>query len=200
MKHSLDFCRQVHEANKAKGFWDNPRPVDESLMLIICELAEAVEADREGRRYTNNQLAWRFFLQSPDADYKLAWGDKFRACVKDTVEDELADAYIRICDLIGSYADLGSNFSYFIADPEVFGCIAYVRENDSFCQDMFYMAHSVMVSHASYPDEDGHLFNLVMCLEKLRSICLKHNIDLESHVNWKLKYNAGRPAKHGKAY
>lgn len=197
MKHSLDFCRQVHEANKAKGFWDNPRPVDESLMLIICELAEAVEADREGRRYTNNQLAWRFFLQGHDAGYKLAWEDNFRRCVKDTVEDELADSYIRTCDLIGSF--LNSELEDIFKELKELEYLIDVEPLTSLCQDLFYTTHRVMTC-ISCTEIGIDLLDLCLLLEQIKQVCLKHNIDLEAHVNWKLKYNAGRPAKHGKAY
>ena len=37
-----------HEIAKKKGFWDNKRPISECLMLIVTELSEACEADREG--------------------------------------------------------------------------------------------------------------------------------------------------------
>lgn len=46
-------ARQIHENNKAKGFWDKERNVGEMLMLVVSELSEALEADREGR-YVNN--------------------------------------------------------------------------------------------------------------------------------------------------
>ena len=37
-----------HENAKAKGFWDEPRDVGAMLMLIVTELAEAMEAHRHG--------------------------------------------------------------------------------------------------------------------------------------------------------
>ena len=35
-----------HSIAVEKGFWDNPRNMGESLMLIVTELAEAMEAHR----------------------------------------------------------------------------------------------------------------------------------------------------------
>ncbi len=35
-----------HSIAVEKGFWDNPRNIGESLMLIVTELAEAMEAHR----------------------------------------------------------------------------------------------------------------------------------------------------------
>ena len=40
--------KEVHQNAKAKGFWDNNPEISEKLMLIVCEVAEAAEADRKG--------------------------------------------------------------------------------------------------------------------------------------------------------
>ena len=63
------FIKSVHDNAKAKGFWKKSKNKAEKVMLIVTELAEAVEADRHG------DMA------------------NFR--------EELADAFIRICDLAG---------------------------------------------------------------------------------------------------
>lgn len=42
------FIDNCHRTAKDKGFWDKPRPTSELLMLIVSELAEALEADRHG--------------------------------------------------------------------------------------------------------------------------------------------------------
>jgi NTP pyrophosphatase (non-canonical NTP hydrolase) len=100
--------RQIHENARAKGFWDKERNVGEMLMLIVSEVSEAMEADRENKFYdpssryrvgkdlTVNGAKWAFdIVDSSDA----AWCNWFRAEVKNTFEDELADAVIRIMDL-----------------------------------------------------------------------------------------------------
>ena len=85
-----DLQEQAHRLACEKGFWDKhpdgnvaPRNLSELLMLIVTELGEACEALRKSyRQYTvnNKPCKWR----------------------KDTFEDELADAVIRICDLAES--------------------------------------------------------------------------------------------------
>lgn len=40
--------RELHETARNKGFWDRPRERGTVLMLIVSELAEALEADRRG--------------------------------------------------------------------------------------------------------------------------------------------------------
>lgn len=97
-----DLCTTAHTAAVAKGFYERPRELPELLMLIVSELAEALESDRSDLH--------------TDGDYATVWNDwvkddgiteenasYFKACIKDTVEDEIADAFIRLADLCGYY-------------------------------------------------------------------------------------------------
>lgn len=86
---------EIHENAKNKGFWDNPRETGTMLMLVVSELSEALEADRNGRyaliRYYDLEI--ESILRNKDI--------AFQTYIKDTFEDELADAVIRILDLCG---------------------------------------------------------------------------------------------------
>ena len=76
---------EIHAENKDKGFWDHERPLTETTMLIVSELAEAVEEEREGRE-------------------DMWYGDDGKP---EGVDVELVDALIRLLDLLGSrYADV----------------------------------------------------------------------------------------------
>lgn len=68
---------QIHRTAVEHGWWDQSRPIGEALMLIVTELAEAMEAYRDG---------------NPESD-KIEGFSK--------VEEELADTIIRILDLAG---------------------------------------------------------------------------------------------------
>jgi NTP pyrophosphatase (non-canonical NTP hydrolase) len=89
-------------------------------MLVTSELGEAMEAHRKG-----NFANWEKF----ESNNTLDWQNNFKENIKDTFQDEIADAVIRLLDLS---AGLG--------------------------------------------------------------------IDLEKHINEKIKYNVSRPKLHGKLY
>lgn len=111
--------KKIHDANVKKGFYDNPREIGTLLMLVVSELSEALEADRKNR-HCKEQV---------DSTLDDNYIELFEQKVKDTFEDEIADALIRLFDLVG------------------------------------YL-----------------------------------NIDIDAHIDMKLRYNATRPHKHGKNY
>lgn len=111
---------EIHENAKNKGFWDSPRETGTLLMLCVSELAEAMEADRHKiycdlmRYYEKRQNEFilkhkqetdpMFYPRSPElvlTDDEIE-KQTFEHHVKDTFEDELADAVIRILDLCGA--------------------------------------------------------------------------------------------------
>lgn len=82
--------RLIHSNNVEKGFWTYPRNKGETLMLIVTELAEAMEAHRKGN------------LAMPPMDGEIE-KKAFEDFYKDTFEDEIADALIRILDMCGGF-------------------------------------------------------------------------------------------------
>lgn len=85
---------KIHQNAKDKGFWDMEHNFGNDLMLIVSELGECLEAHRKGEFAKVTE-----FENSINSDYfNLTYNEAFRMYVKDTVEDELADALIRILD------------------------------------------------------------------------------------------------------
>lgn len=102
---------------KEKGFHDGKMNIGEKLMLITSELGEALEADRKNR-YADIG-AYRADLDrlhgephSPE-DVDAMRDSLFEHHVKDTFEDELADALIRIVDLAEAK---GINLEYHVRE------------------------------------------------------------------------------------
>lgn len=111
------------------GFHHKDQNIAELLMLIVSELSEALEADRNGKWFDGDKEWLKLYTNRKTEDDADTFDMIFMETVKNTFEDELADAIIRILDLAG------------------------------------YL-----------------------------------NIDLESHVLAKMRYNESRPFKHGKEY
>jgi len=97
-----EISKQINVNAHEKGFWDKGIDVPEKLMLIVSEVSEAMEADRKSAYFPKQYLgadeeATKRFLPS-HTDVESFKVD-FEVSTKDTFEDELADAAIRIFDL-----------------------------------------------------------------------------------------------------
>lgn len=104
-----EISKEIYQNNKAKGFWDEKRNVGEMLMLVVSELAEALEADRKGGKFNLTPMGQEILIQEEDnEDFK----SQFVLHVKDSFEDELADAVIRLFDMS---AGLGIDLEWHIA-------------------------------------------------------------------------------------
>ena len=95
-----DAAIQIFEDNSARGFHDAPIENGTLLMLVVSELSEALEADRKGKHADID--AYNANLQADDinpGDREEYDRGAFVFLIKDTFEDEIADAMIRLLDL-----------------------------------------------------------------------------------------------------
>jgi NTP pyrophosphatase (non-canonical NTP hydrolase) len=84
-----ELAKEIHEGNTARGFWEGDRKLTEVVMLTVCELAEAIEADRGEKWATETDILQYKNISTPK---------RFKENIKDTVQDEIADAIIRLLD------------------------------------------------------------------------------------------------------
>lgn len=166
MNH-LQLAKEIHENAVNKGFWEMDSNQDEKIMLIITELSEAVESHRK------DQWANREEFHTNESH-----PDSFQKNIKDSVEDELADAYIRCLDFLYRYKK-----EHFEVHP-IIG-----NWSGNFAADIFKIVRTAISEY----DIEG-------CTGCIESLCASLEIDLEWHVKQKMKYNAQREYKHGKAY
>lgn len=89
-----NLAKDIHVGNVLKGFYDKPREIGTALMLVVSELSEALEADRK-RLYNNSDTLLPDRIPSTNNKKFKDW---FEKNIKDTVNDEIADAIIRLLD------------------------------------------------------------------------------------------------------
>ena len=163
------------------GFHEKEVSDKTCLMLVITEIAEAVEADRNAK-YANID-------ENRKVDYNE---DDFKCRIKDTVEDELADVVIRLLDLAGC-RKIDVHPSY-ININEVIGAI---NTSNTLFSELMYTLILEVISTSNIQVLE---FKISLGIVSILAICKVKNIDIMWHIEQKMKYNETRPYKHNKNY
>lgn len=162
------------------GFHDEELSNEHCLCLVISELMEAVEADRKGKR----------FNKDTKDTYELIQNIKFCKVIYDnhikgSVEEELADAVIRLLDLCGLREIKLENDCL---DDEVLEEYSHIFIGKTFTESIFNITKNLIDRDISYS------------LIKIFGLAKHLNIDLLWHIEQKMRYNELRENKHGKMY
>lgn len=200
----LALAKEVYEANKAKGFWDQPRSPEHCLMLVISEIAEAVEAARKEGDTPRVAYYKELIAAGSEAIFER------KAEFKDSVIDEMADTVIRCLDIVGYAAD-----SHLLEDY-----IFHVDNRIKWLNEALLSAEYAFGLEVGLPEFTDFCFELTQGLEVIDGWSVDVAIDcmriigqvlayvghsyrlslMPEAITTKLAYNAQRPRLHGKAF
>jgi NTP pyrophosphatase (non-canonical NTP hydrolase) len=170
---------EAHAAAVTGGWYDTKRNSDELLTLILSEYYEAFEAYRK-----NKECAW---IQE-DMEYLKKGAKKktknfvklFKDNIKDTFQDEIADTVIRILDMAG-YLKLDIPYvKSFEASKE------FQLDTKTFTKLIAGLYDTQITSN-----------DIAILLGYIQGVAEFYNIDLASHIELKMAYNATRGYRHG---
>lgn len=184
-----ELIERAYSIAATHGFHEVDRSNAHFMMLVVSEIGEMVEADRKSRRVK---------LHGDDLDNTLRFNDfapTFECFVKDTLEDELADVVIRICDFLGTRH----------VEP-------LILEKTSTSDDWAKLWGKDSINEQCYGltkiitriDEDTSVDDISRLLGASLAWCFNfadfHKFDLLWHVEQKMRYNETRSIRHGKNY
>ena len=174
-----ELAKRIHENAVKHGFWDEGYNIEHYLMLVITEIGEMVQADRIGKR-TSHDAKTYFHPMITRRVFKI----NFVHLVKGSVEDEMADAVIRLLDLAGGKGiTIDENRT-----------VAPTYHERTFTDDAFSLCRTLVSNYAPI----SHRINYAIAF--LREWAKHLDIDLEWHIEQKMCYNETRPVRHGKRY
>ncbi len=168
------------------GFHEQNYPDYHYMMLIVTEIAEAVNADRKGK-YADRLMFGNNVYRSI-TDPERHWIYCYETFIKDTVEDEFADAAIRIFDYVGVKE---SHIDDSLFREEAYLELSEDLKGHSFTEIMFCIILSFGRKETA---------NANSILYYLFAVAYHLGIDLLWHIEQKMKYNEMRPYKHNKKY
>lgn len=184
------YAKDFHERAVDKGFWDEPRSVGHCLMTAFGELHEAIEADRLGKWAKLDHDTIDTLQRIEGAPY----AQEFLRLVKDTVEYKIADAVIRLLDLLGYLLD-GRELQSRQANSVN---VVYGKGGiPPMLTDVLFPIVATLCE--AYNDCDTTC-GILYAIKSLENLCDHLGIDMMTHIDLKLKYNETRPALHGKKY
>ena len=173
-------------------------------MLIICEIAEMVEADRKNKhaksdyykKVVTNSIICKGL--DPDIPSERGYQAHFEEAIKDSVEDEFADVVIRLLDMCGLYSvDLSKMPDPFVVhDNDIEnGIIRWItnKSTTAFAYDCTELVSRIY-------DDGIRWGDIEVLLHRIYLYSTIKGFDLEWHVKEKMRYNKTRPYKHGKEY
>ena len=169
--------------------WHKENLSDEHfLCLVISELMEAVEADRKEKHANMNKFNQKmdyflYELQLYGESYDIAYREMFEDHIKDTVEDELADACIRLLDLAGL-----RNCELLYMDSLYIGEISFTEFSYMLCS---------FITNPNKSQKDWLKLHISCSLGRIFSLCKQKGIDIFWHIDQKMEYNKLRGYHHG---
>lgn len=175
------------------GFHDEELSNEHCLCLVISELMEAVKADRKGRfaKVPVDKKGTIFDERTFHYQNKY-FAENFETYIKDCVEDELADACIRLLDLAGlrniSIDDFPEEAIYGASES----CVGETFTESIYAISTLPIRYFYEYNY-SFESQIGHMLLSIFGLAK------HMNIDLIWHVEQKMRYNELRENKHGKS-
>lgn len=172
---------KVYKNAVAHGWHDEEYSDAHWLCLVIAELMEAIEADRNYKYAYRKDFEESLIKLGARAGIRK-WRQAFEICIKDRLEDELADACIRILDFAGTKS---INMDYMNIET----IIPEDYSDKTFTESIFKIVKKITAFNCN-----GALLHI---LAEIFELCNSRNIDIEWHILQKMKYNKFRPFKHG---
>lgn len=193
-KKTNEYIKRAHKMACEHGFHDKELSVEHCLMLVITEISEMVEADRKGK-YAQVSMYNRESVTPQPENLKEAHKKFcFETFIKDTFEDEMADACIRLYDTAGMFGvtfdkediDIDMHDEYTI----YFSSLSLTEKAFALCGVLL----KVIGDEESLKDIIGSSLYLIELIAE------EMGIDLFWFIERKMEYNETRNRLHGKKY
>lgn len=176
---------QAYQNAVKHGFYEEGTDVFHCMMMFVAELGEVVNADRKGK-YADRTM-FEKNIDTPQTDPDGHWKFCYETFIRNTVEDELADAAICLLSFAGS-----QNYEI---DNSLFSKESFDDFIERFKDNR--MTTLLFCIIMGLNDEN---INLSDTLYFIISVAYMLKIDLLWYIEQKMKYNSMRPYKHGKKY
>ena len=179
---------EAYSIAKANGWHEEEHSDEHWLMLVISEIAEAVQADRKNKHADIAKFKeWQGNSLPLSEETRIRrFKEDFEAYIENTVESELADIVIRCMDFSGLHGfDLQSLFNEPVDGDvleEMFSGKTFAEIAFRICDDIFFSTAEAATYRVIYD---------------VVQYCQFKGIDLDFFIRTKMNYNRLRGYHHG---
>lgn len=177
---------EAYQIAKEHGWHDKEYSDSHWLMLLITEIAEAVQADRKNLHADIAKFKeWQGNSLPLSEETRIRrFKENFEAYIKNSVEDELADVVIRCLDLAGLRR-------FDLEEVEALMEMAEsIKEGSGFI-DLCYALSGISTCDDSTEEK------VIAIIAVVLKYCELTGIDLDFFVEQKMRYNKLREYRHG---
>ena len=179
---------EAYSIAKANGWHETALSDEHYLMLVITEIAEAVQADRKDKhadvaKFKEYQGYYKTFISSEEIR-AIRFREDFEAYIKNTVEDELADVVIRCLDFAGLR---GIDLAHALDSVDELSMSTF--DEWTFTETTYDMCFPLVTGNAYAA--------VISTIEYVFHYCKAKGIGIEWFVGQKMKYNRLRGYRHG---
>lgn len=178
---------EAYAIAKMNGWHNEEHSDSHCLMLVITEIAEAVQADRNNLHADIPKFKeWQGNSLPLSEETRIRrFKEDFEAYIKNSVEDELSDVVIRCLDLCGLRKLNAGTVK-----------VEFPTGMDAFTERMFFICR-LLTDRILANDNAALEFVLSQAMSYIMEHCYRKDIDLEFFIETKMKYNRLRGYRHG---
>ena len=182
---------KAHMTAVEHGFYEEVKPDAFYLGLVMSEAGEAINADRKGMHADT-----KGFEEIEAAEKDFPFAENFKAHIKDSVEDEIADIVIRLLDYAGLKGyEVIADVS---ALPSVQASLDWFGEH--WLPGLLFQ----LMGGLSDAFDDGLVEGYIACLIGIFEGCFEQMTGSDKDLWWfveqKMRHNELRPKLNGKKY
>lgn len=185
----LTLANDAYHVANANGWYEQDIDTPTQLALILSEVGELINADRQPRDPNRPTVCTfdgkPFEYGTPDTEF-TSW---YKANIKGSVKEELADIVLRCFDCLRRQ------------DKNIVWRNGYEYMNSRRMWIAALNSAPAIALAISQLLTDGQSLTVAVNVSRIIGMviswCEHNNVDIQAHILWKLRYNRSRGHKHG---
>lgn len=198
---------EINSIAVAHGWYEINLSDNHYFMMMITEIAEAIQADRRNSRAQMKSFA-AFYKKKNEGEFIFpddCYNDNerfmegYKLYIEDTVDGEIADILIRVLSFLGMHGQKIKKLPRLKHSDEKVDSKEYFQEC-TFTEVCLDLTAFIARNFTGHYDSDDILRDMCHVIAFVYEWCKHLGLDLDEQIKLKVRFNSLREYKHGKKY